>query len=108
MNKTVKDMAEFFKVLGDPTRLKLLKMLSSCNNQLCVGALAHKLKITQPAVSQHLKVLKAAGIVENERKGFHVHYALNKEAFLTRKIDIDSLFKVITEGSSEFDCKDCQ
>lgn len=46
---------------------------------LCVNALANSLDITQSAVSQHLRVLRQAGLVRGERRGSFVHYSLNRE-----------------------------
>jgi len=71
-----------FGALADPTRLRLVKLL--CLNRvpdaLCVNALAGILGITQSAVSQHLRVLKAISLVKGERRGYHVHYFINPEA----------------------------
>ncbi len=44
---------------------------------LCVNALAGQLGITQSAVSQHLKILRQAGFVTSERRGYYIHYRLN-------------------------------
>jgi ArsR family transcriptional regulator len=74
MNHQAASVADVFKALGDPTRLKIMKIVLAKGNNLCVGMIAHKLDITQPAVSQHLKVLKNAGLVEANRMGFHMHY----------------------------------
>lgn len=46
---------------------------------LCVNALANQLGITQSAVSQHLKILRQAGFVTSERRGYFIHYRLNPE-----------------------------
>lgn len=54
-------MATTFKALGEPTRLKIVKLLSV--QELCVCELEAVLNISQPRVSQHLKVLRVAGIV---------------------------------------------
>ena len=83
-------LSEIFKALADPTRLKLIKLLTGqsirfCNGQckgdtfLCVGALANQLGVTQSAVSQHLRVLRQAGLVRGERRGSFMHYSLNQE-----------------------------
>jgi ArsR family transcriptional regulator, arsenate/arsenite/antimonite-responsive transcriptional repressor len=72
------DLAEVFKAMGDPTRLSIFKMLSANPKaELCVCAIAARLQITQSAVSQHLKVLKNAGLVTPNRDGFRVHYSVN-------------------------------
>ena len=87
INKT----ADFFKALGDPTRIKILKLLLS-GKKLCVGMIAFKLNITQSAVSQHLKVLKSNDIVDGTRTGFNMHYRVNEDVF--KKFGID-LAKII-------------
>jgi ArsR family transcriptional regulator len=78
----IEDQAAIFSVLADPTRLKLLRLLARQQetNALCVNALAFKLGVTQPAISQHLKVLKSAGVVTGERRGNRVHYFVNRPA----------------------------
>ena len=76
----VKDLARLFKALSDETRLRLLKLLASRgpDGALCVGALATNLGVTQSAVSQHLAVLRAVNLVVDERRGYFVHYRLNR------------------------------
>jgi len=80
----IEELAEIFKALSDPTRLRLVKLLSEClpgecKVALCVNALAHKVGVTQSAVSQHLRVLRQAGLVRGERRGYFVHYSLDQE-----------------------------
>lgn len=60
-------LAEFFKVLSDPTRLKILCALSK--GCLCVYDIANVLNMTQSAVSHQLKQLRHSGIVSAEKKG---------------------------------------
>lgn len=76
----VKELARLFKALSDETRLRLLKLLNEQGPEgaLCVGALAMKLGITQSAVSQHLAILRATGLVIDERRGYFVHYRVNR------------------------------
>jgi ArsR family transcriptional regulator, arsenate/arsenite/antimonite-responsive transcriptional repressor len=76
----VKALARLFKALADETRLRLLKLLSEQEGEsaLCVGALATRLGVSQSAVSQHLAVLRAAGLVSDERRGYFVHYRVNR------------------------------
>ena len=79
---TIEEQAALFSVLADPTRLKLLKLLSQQKepDALCVNALAFRLGVTQPAISQHLKVLKDAGLVQGEKRGYRAHYFVKQEA----------------------------
>lgn len=66
-----------FKALADETRFKLLRLLLT--HDLCVGALAKQLNISEAAVSQHLKALREAGLVRGEKRGYWTHYAVEKE-----------------------------
>lgn len=71
------EMAELFKVFGDSTRIKILCILWRC--ELCVCDMAHLLRLTQPAVSYQLKVLKQAKLVKNRREGKTIYYSLADE-----------------------------
>ena len=75
------EQAAVFGALADPTRLKLVKLLCRQRDPdaLCVNALAGFLGVTQSAVSQHLRVLKAIGLVKGERRGYHIHYFVNQD-----------------------------
>ena len=75
------EQAAVFGALADPTRLKLMKLLQRQRDPdaLCVNALAGFLGVTQSAVSQHLRVLKAIGLVKGERRGYHIHYFVNQD-----------------------------
>jgi DNA-binding transcriptional ArsR family regulator len=86
----IEELTEVFKALSDPTRLRLVRLLAEHQGSLCVNALAHKLEVSQSAVSQHLRVLRQARLVEGERQGYHVHYALDPERlerFRTRVLE---------------------
>lgn len=86
----IETLSEIYKALGDPTRLRLLKLLTdqtlvfcdgACDGGkfLCVGALAQKLAVTQSAVSQHLRILRQAGLVQSERRGSFMHYSISPQ-----------------------------
>jgi ArsR family transcriptional regulator len=100
MRDEVKKMAKVFKALGEPTRLRIIKILASEGGYFCVGALAKKLGISQPAVSQHLKVLKEAGILDSKRMGYHVHYYVDAETFKIYKEKINELMEKAFEKRS--------
>jgi ArsR family transcriptional regulator len=80
--ENIENQSALFGILSDPTRLKLIRLLSQQRepNALCVNALAYQLDVTQSAVSQHLKVLKSAGLIKGERRGYRIHYFINQEA----------------------------
>jgi DNA-binding transcriptional ArsR family regulator len=74
----IEELAEIFKALSDPTRLRLIKLLTD-NKFLCVNALTQRLNVTQSAVSQHLRILRQVGLVIGDRRGYHIHYSLNHD-----------------------------
>ncbi len=74
------DQSAKFKALADETRFKLLRLL--LRHDLCVGALAHQLGVSEAAVSQHLRLLKTHGLVKGEKRGYWTHYAVQREVLL--------------------------
>ncbi len=81
----VEKLVDIFKALSDPTRLRLVKLLNDCppgvckGGPLCVNALANQLGVTQSAVSQHLRILRQAGLVSGDRRGSFMHYSLDPD-----------------------------
>ena len=71
------DLVRMCKALSDPTRAAILTQLSG--EVLCVGALASRLGVTHSAVSQHLRVLRETGLVSGDKRGYWVHYSLDRE-----------------------------
>lgn len=76
-NYEIEEITKIFKALSDPTRFKIFLLLNS--RIFCVNGIVNFLQISQPAVSQHLKILREAGLVKIEKKGYWVHYSSNKE-----------------------------
>ena len=70
-------LADFFSVFSDPTRLKIISVLSE--RELCVHELVSLLDMKQPSVSQHLKMLWQARVVKKRKIGLHVFYRLDDE-----------------------------
>jgi len=73
----MKESAELFKLLSVDKRIEIIELLKK--DPMSVNALADALGITQSAVSQHLRVLKSAGLVKDERKGYWIYYSLNRD-----------------------------
>ena len=95
MKDDVKLMAEVFKVLGDTTRLRIIRMLASNpGSTLCVADLADRLGMTQPAVSQHIKALKQVGLLEPDKQGFRVYYYIDTDILSSYKEKIDEMFEL--------------
>ena len=74
----MKESAELFKILSVDTRIEIIELLKK--ETMSVNALAGALGISQSAVSQHLRVLKSAGLVHDDRQGYWVYYSLDREA----------------------------
>ncbi len=69
------DLADFFKVFADSTRIKMLYVLMCC--EMCVCDLAQVLDMTQSAISHQLRTLKQMALVKNRRVGKTVFYSLS-------------------------------
>lgn len=70
-----RELAEIFKILGDPTRVKMLELLS--RRELCVCDLAAAVGMGQSAVSHQLRLLRGARLVKYRREGRTVRYSLD-------------------------------
>jgi ArsR family transcriptional regulator len=70
-------LAETFKVLGDPTRVRILDALS--REEVPVCDLAQRLGLTQSAVSHQLRLLRSMRLVRSRRDGRHIYYALDDD-----------------------------
>jgi DNA-binding transcriptional ArsR family regulator len=79
MNIDPDKLARMLKVLSVGTRVRIIQLLK--DRPLCVNALCCRLDVTQGAVSQHLRVLRDAKLVIDDKQGYFVHYRLNEEAF---------------------------
>lgn len=72
--ETLYNLAELFKVFGDPTRIRILYILSK--KELCVQDIADSLSMTQSAISHQLRILKQMSLVKFRRDGKTIYYSL--------------------------------
>lgn len=72
-------MNDVFKALSDPTRRKILEMLS--DQDLNAGEIAAAFDISKPSISHHLTILKNAKLILDERQGQNIVYSLNMTVF---------------------------
>ncbi len=70
------DKKKVLKAIADETRMNILKLLLRHN--YCVRALANELKLTEATISQHLKVLREAGLLVGEKRGYFMHYTVER------------------------------
>lgn len=68
----------FLKALGEPMRYQIFQAL--LERKHCVRSLSKKFGISESAISQHMKILKEAGLVYGLRFGYHIHYLPRQEA----------------------------
>ena len=71
------DLADFFKILGDTTRMRILSALFQ--EEMCVYDIANLLKMTQSAISHQLRILKQGRFVKHRKEGKIVYYSLEDE-----------------------------
>lgn len=87
-------LAAFSKAFGHPARIAIVQYLLEVNACVC-GDLVDVLPLSQATVSQHLKELKKAGIIDGEVEGRNVCYCINKDAWNERLTILDSFFRKI-------------
>ena len=73
-------MQRIFEALASTVRRKILAYLGE--NEMTAGEIASRFNISKPAVSQHLSLLEAAGLVTSEKRGQFVHYSLVRESLV--------------------------
>lgn len=91
----VLEMAKIAKALSHPARVYILKKLSKMNSCCYSGDLVEELPIGRSALSQHLKELKFAGLIQGETEPPYIKYCLNKENWNKAK----AIFGNLLEGS---------
>ncbi len=89
------DLAQFYKALGDETRLKIIQLLF--DKDLCVCEIFDAFNLSQPAISHHLKILKQAGVVNDKRVGKWIYYGLNPD----RLAEVDLFWQRMKQGAAE-------
>jgi ArsR family transcriptional regulator, arsenate/arsenite/antimonite-responsive transcriptional repressor len=84
-------IVKILKAIGEENRFQIIRLL--LKSDLCVGALARILNISKPAVSQHLKVLREAGLVRGEKIGYWTHYRVEKELIRESSYNLRALIE---------------
>ncbi|HJD97783.1 helix-turn-helix transcriptional regulator [Mailhella massiliensis] len=93
------DNAPLYRALADETRRRIVVLLLTHN--MCVTALARSLNISESAVSQHLRVLKEACLLSGEKRGYHMHYAVERERLHDLAREIEGMANMEREGGAE-------
>ena len=116
------DFVSILKALADESRLRIINLLLT--HDLCVGALASRLDISKAAVSQHLQILRKAGLVKGEKRGYWTHYSVERSVLhdiaknfikaANQKVSAEAICPRVSsdktdifEGREMNMCKDC-
>jgi len=102
-------LSEFFKALSDPTRLKLVRILMfNDENKLKVIDIAEKIGITQPAITQHINVLKELGLIQSSREQNRKYYYVNKKKFKSYRRILNTMLEIpYMKCTFEGKCSEC-
>ena len=93
------DIAILLKALAHPARIAIIEYLLSVNSCIC-NDIVDEIKLAQPTVSQHLKELKNAGIIQGEIDGKSICYCINPESFKKMEHFIDQIFHKIHQQNN--------
>jgi ArsR family transcriptional regulator len=72
--------ADLFKALADPARVRVVNLLATSGEPVCICNLIEPLGLSQPTVSHHMRKLAEAGLVEREQRGKWAHFSLKRDA----------------------------
>jgi ArsR family transcriptional regulator len=75
--------AELFKALSDPARVRIVNVIATSGEPVCVCELIEPLGLSQPTVSHHLKKLVEVGLLEREQRGKWAYFSLRRDAVET-------------------------
>jgi ArsR family transcriptional regulator, arsenate/arsenite/antimonite-responsive transcriptional repressor len=81
--------ADVFRALADPARVRIVNMLATSGEPVCVCHLIEPLALSQPTVSHHLKKLTDAGLLEREQRGKWAYFSLRPQAVETLAAVVD-------------------
>ena len=97
--ETVGNFVKVFEILGSKTRLKILRIISSEGK--CVNFISKKLKLSQPTISYHLKLLWDFDLVKQQKTAQWVRYSLNKEKLAELLTDFLKIYKILKHGEGK-------
>ncbi|MDD3716948.1 MAG: metalloregulator ArsR/SmtB family transcription factor [Candidatus Marinimicrobia bacterium] len=81
--EVTQELVEFMKILAEPNRLRIVQYMY-LNSEHCVTKLAELIGITQPATSQHLKLLRQSGVLSSRKDGRMILYSLDRDSIMQR------------------------
>ncbi|QHQ60879.1 metalloregulator ArsR/SmtB family transcription factor [Anaerocolumna sedimenticola] len=100
------DITMQLKAISDPTRYKIIGLL--LERHYCVRILSKKLNISESAVSQHMSVLKEAGIVYGKKLGYHMHYIVKTDTLQRIRDEMSKMLQSAEQSSKEIKNCSCE
>lgn len=92
------DTTRILKALADDSRMKIIKLL--LEHSSCGKGLARQIGISEAAVSQHISVLKDAGLLSGEKRGYRMHYSVNTDVLN----EVSEFFMILADTKTEEVC----
>jgi ArsR family transcriptional regulator len=91
--------SEIFKIFSNDVRMKIFKYL--LKGKMCVSGIVDRLNVSQPTVTQHLIILKQAGLVKSRKIGYWNHYSINKNGLKRVKKELKNLINILEINESD-------
>jgi DNA-binding transcriptional ArsR family regulator len=92
-----RELTHHLSALASPTRLRILGILAA-EDEMAVSALAGRLRMSQPRISWHLRILRLGGAVRCRRDGRQVHCSLNRQVIRDRQSQLLTLLGIGSPG----------
>jgi ArsR family transcriptional regulator len=99
------ERVKVLKAIADGTRMKILTLL--LQHSYCVRALANELELTEATISQHLKVLREAGLLVGEKRGYFMHYDVERSVLHELAEEIKALAAIERKACKPAKRDDC-
>ena len=84
--------ARLLKAIADPTRMRIVKILSQHEGDVCVYELVEQFQLSQPTISHHLRILRDAQVIDLRKKGLYAYYYLRRTTLQQAQQAMASLF----------------
>ncbi|WMJ89963.1 ArsR/SmtB family transcription factor [Anaerocolumna sp. MB42-C2] len=100
------DITMQLKAISEPNRYKIINLL--LERHYCVRIIAKKLNISESAVSQHMSVLKEAGIVYGKKLGYHMHYIVKTDTLRYIRDEMSNMLQAAEQSALEIKNCSCE
>jgi len=109
MTEILKELSNFFNALSDPTRFRLIRLLMfNDEDKLKVIDLAEKIGISQPAITQHINILKKINLIKSNTEQNRKYYFINKRSFKSYKNLVNRMLDIsFMRCKMNVKCEDC-